>query len=71
MQIAGFIARRIVFDKNIGDQVEKGERLGMIKFGSRVDIYLPLDYEVSVQIGEKVKGGETIIGWTKTAVQKA
>lgn len=71
VQIAGFLARRIVFDKNIGDKVEKGQRLGMIKFGSRVDIYLPLDYDVNVQIDEKVKGGETIIGWTKTAPEKA
>lgn len=65
VQIAGFIARRIVSYISIGDSLQKGERFGMIKFGSRVDIYLPLGCEISVKVGDKVKGAETIIGWLK------
>jgi len=61
-QIAGFIARRIVNTINVGDQVTKGERFGMIKFGSRVDLLLPITTEIKVNIGDKVIGGETIIG---------
>lgn len=61
-QVAGFIARRIVCRVNIGDQLKKGERYGMIKFGSRLDIYLPKDAKIKVKIGDKVKAGETILG---------
>lgn len=62
IQIAGLIARRIVCRLSIGDNVERGERFGLIRFGSRVDIFLPLDVELKVKKGSKVKGGETIIG---------
>jgi len=65
VQVAGFIARRIVSYISIGDSLQKGERFGMIKFGSRVDIYLPLGCDVSVKVGDKVKGAETIIGWLR------
>jgi phosphatidylserine decarboxylase len=65
VQVAGFIARRIVSYVRVGDLVQRGERFGMIKFGSRVDIYLPLRCEVTVLVGDKVRGGETIIGWLK------
>lgn len=65
VQVAGFIARRIVSYISVGDSLQKGERFGMIKFGSRVDIYLPLGCEVSVSVGDKVRGAETIIGWLK------
>jgi phosphatidylserine decarboxylase len=65
VQVAGFIARRIVSHISVGDSLQKGERLGMIKFGSRVDIYLPLGCEVSITVGDKVKGAETIIGRLK------
>lgn len=61
-QIAGLIARRIVFWKKVGDQVRLGERVGYIKFGSRVDIILPPQVSVLVKKGQRVKGGVTIIG---------
>lgn len=60
-QIAGFIARRIVCELKVGDTVEVGERFGMIKFGSRVDIYVPLDAQVRVSVGTKTTAGETIL----------
>lgn len=65
-QIAGAMARRIVWYVNEGDEVSQGEEFGFIKFGSRVDIFVPLDTEIKVQIGEKVKGGQTIIAQLKT-----
>ncbi|MCI0338160.1 MAG: phosphatidylserine decarboxylase family protein [Acidobacteria bacterium] len=61
-QIAGLIARRIVFWKQAGDQVQLGERIGLIRFGSRVDIILPSQVTVLVKKGEHVKGGISIIG---------
>jgi phosphatidylserine decarboxylase len=61
-QIAGILARRIVCWKKEGDWVEKGERIGLIKFGSRVDIFMPRDVDLAVSLGDKVKGGSTIIG---------
>ena len=60
--IAGLIARRIVFWKHMHDDIKQGERIGMIKFGSRVEVYLPADINLSVKEGDKVKAGETIIG---------
>lgn len=61
-QIAGLIARRIVWKLESGQAVRAGERFGLIRFGSRVDILLPLNSEIRVKIGDKVKGGETVIG---------
>ena len=61
-QIAGLLARRIVFDKSEGDPVVRGERVGMIKFGSRVDIFFPPSAVVKVNVREKVKVGLTVIG---------
>jgi phosphatidylserine decarboxylase len=63
VQIAGFIARRIVCWVKSGDTVEKGERFGLIRFGSRVDVFLPEDSKITVQIGQKVKAGETYLGY--------
>src|SRR5437660_12527798 len=60
-QIAGLLARRIVFDKKEGDEVVRGERVGMIKFGSRVDMFFPPEAEIRVQMREKVKVGLTVI----------
>jgi phosphatidylserine decarboxylase len=60
-QIAGLLARRIVFDRKEGDEVVRGERVGMIKFGSRVDIFFPADAVIHVQMREKVKVGLTVI----------
>ena len=66
-QIAGAMARRIVWYVNEGDEVSQGEEFGFIKFGSRVDVFVPLDTDIKVQLGDKVKGGETIIAQLKTA----
>jgi phosphatidylserine decarboxylase len=63
VQIAGFIARRIACWIKEGDEVKAGQRFGLIRFGSRVDIYLPLDIRVVAQKGQKVKAGETILGY--------
>jgi len=60
-QIAGLLARRIVFDKKEGDEVVRGERIGMIKFGSRVDIFFPPNADVRVKMRDKVKVGLTVI----------
>jgi phosphatidylserine decarboxylase len=60
-QIAGLIARRIVFYKKLGDTVAKGERVGLIKFGSRVDIFLGPEWEIKVRPGERVSGGSSIL----------
>lgn len=60
-QIAGLIARRIVCRKKVGDEVEKGERFGLIKFGSRVDVFFGPDWELAVKPGDKVRGGSSIL----------
>ena len=60
-QLTGAIARRIVAWSNVGDELKKGERFGMIRFGSRTEVYLPLNAEVLVKIGDHVSGGSTII----------
>lgn len=60
-QIAGLLARRIVFDKKEGDEVARGERIGMIKFGSRVDLFLPPAASILVKIGDKPRVGLTVI----------
>ncbi|MDB6174533.1 MAG: phosphatidylserine decarboxylase related protein [Chthoniobacteraceae bacterium] len=60
-QITGAIARRIVPWSKVGDTVAKGERFGMIRFGSRTEVYLPLSSEITVKVGDKVLGGATVI----------
>ena len=60
-QIAGLLARRIVFTKNVGDRVERGERVGLIKFGSRTDVIFPADAEMKVRVGDNVKGGSSVL----------
>jgi phosphatidylserine decarboxylase len=60
-QLTGAIARRIVPWANIGDELKKGERFGMIRFGSRTELYLPLEAEVLVKTGDHVSGGSTVI----------
>jgi phosphatidylserine decarboxylase len=60
-QIAGALAKRIVYYVKEGDVVEQGGEMGFIKFGSRIDIYLPLDAKVEVKLNQKTKGGETVI----------
>jgi phosphatidylserine decarboxylase len=61
-QITGAIARRIVGWSQVGDTVEKGERFGMIRFGSRTEVYLPLSATVLVKVGDRVAGGASAIG---------
>ncbi|HUH64321.1 MAG TPA: phosphatidylserine decarboxylase [Terracidiphilus sp.] len=60
-QIAGLLARRIVFRPGEGDRVERGQRVGLIKFGSRVDVILPADAALRVQVGDRVKGGASVL----------
>lgn len=60
-QIAGAVARRIKFYVSEGDAVEQGNEFGFIKFGSRVDVILPREFEIKVQIGDKTKAGKTVI----------
>lgn len=60
-QIAGLIARRIVWYKDTGDTVERGERVGLIKFGSRVDVLFNADWKLSVTLGDRVSAGSSII----------
>jgi phosphatidylserine decarboxylase len=60
-QIAGYIARRVVSWKKAGDSVARGERVGLVRFGSRVDIWLPEDAELLVKVGETVHGGSSIL----------
>lgn len=60
-QLTGMIARRIVGWSNVGDELKKGERFGMIRFGSRTEVYLPLDAEVLVKVGDRVTGGSSVI----------
>ena len=62
VQIAGLIARRIVCWVKKGDRLQAGARFGLIRFGSRVDLYLPVETRLRVKVGDKVKGGETILG---------
>ncbi len=62
VQIAGFIARRIVCKIKEGDKVQSGNRFGLIKFGSRLDLYLPLSFKRSVKVGDRVFSGKTILG---------
>ena len=64
-QIAGFVARRIVCDLQPGDEAIAGEELGMIRFGSRVDVFLPLDAEVKVKINHRTVGKETVLAKLK------
>ena len=63
IQIAGLIARRILCYVNEGDQVSKGDKYGFIRFGSRVEIYLPADCTIRAVIGDKVRGGSDLIGY--------
>jgi phosphatidylserine decarboxylase len=65
VQIAGLIARRIVCWVKKGDLVETGQRFGLIRFGSRLEVYLPSDTTLMVKKGEKVKAGQTVIGYIR------
>jgi len=62
VQIAGMVARRIVCDLKEGDAVRQGQRVGMIRFGSRLDLYLPAEVRLSVVSGDRVRAGESVVG---------
>src|SRR5580693_4628684 len=62
-QIAGLLARRIVFYPKVGDRLERGQRVGLIKFGSRVDVVLDASARMNVKIGDRVKGGASILAY--------
>ena len=63
VQVAGLIARRIVCWVGKGDMLMRGERFGLIRFGSRVDLYLPLQIQLEVSVGQKVRAGESVLGY--------
>ncbi len=63
IQIAGLVARRIACWINRGDTVKTGQRFGLIRFGSRLEVFLPADSKIIAQVGRKVKAGETVIGY--------
>lgn len=67
-QIAGAVARRIVFQVEEGDTVTAGERFGIVKFGSRMDVLVPSHVEIEAKIGDRVSAGETILGYIPEAV---
>jgi phosphatidylserine decarboxylase len=64
-QIAGLLARRIVFHPKIGDRLERGQRVGLIKFGSRVDVIVDASARPSVKVGDRVKGGATVLAYLR------
>jgi phosphatidylserine decarboxylase len=70
VQVAGLIARRILCYVEPGARLVRGQRFGFIRFGSRVDLYLPLDAEVKAAIGDKVYAAESVLAWLKTRSSK-
>ena len=64
-QIAGLLARRIVFYPKVGDRLERGQRVGLIKFGSRVDVLLDASARMNVKIGDRVKGGASVLAYAQ------
>ena len=70
VQVAGLIARRILCYVEPGARLERGQRFGFIRFGSRVDVYLPADAEVKAAIGDKVYAAESVLAWLKTPSSK-
>ena len=70
-QIAGILARRIVCFKRPGDTVARGERLGLIQFGSRTDLHLPAGVEPVVRVGDRVRGAVTVLARRESAMQRA
>jgi phosphatidylserine decarboxylase len=62
-QIAGLLARRIVFSPKVGDRLERGQRVGLIKFGSRVDLLVDCSARMSVKVGDRVKGGASVVAY--------
>ncbi len=69
-QIAGLLARRIVFNKKLGDRVERGERVGLIKFGSRVDVLLDASASLHIKVGDHVRGGASLLAYLRPAPEQ-
>src|ERR1700730_7148655 len=70
-QIAGWVARRVVSWKKTGDTVGRGERVGLVRFGSRVDLWLPEGAEIAVKVGDNVKGGSSVVARMPAGAQKS
>jgi phosphatidylserine decarboxylase len=70
-QIAGWVARRVVSWKKTGDSVGRGELVGLVRFGSRVDLWLPVGAEIAVKVGDNVKGGSSVIARMGVGAQKS
>lgn len=70
-QIAGLLARRIVFNPRTGDKLERGQRVGLIKFGSRVDVVLDETVDIQVKVGDHVAGGSSILGVLRAGQSRA
>lgn len=68
-QIAGLLARRIVFHPKVGDRLERGQRVGLIKFGSRTDILLDPAAEIRVKVGDRVRGGASVLAYLRPAAE--
>jgi phosphatidylserine decarboxylase precursor-related protein len=68
-QIAGLIARRVVCWKKVGDVVQRGERIGLVRFGSRVDMWVPRDADILVAVGDNVQGGSSVLARWPAAVR--
>jgi phosphatidylserine decarboxylase len=68
-QIAGLLARRIVFHPKVGDRLERGQRVGLIKFGSRTDIFFDAQTQVQVKVGDRVRGGASILAYLQPAAE--
>jgi len=64
-QIAGLLARRIVFHPKVGDRLERGQRVGLIKFGSRVDVLFAADASLQVRVGDRVRGGTSVLAYAR------
>jgi len=71
VQVAGLIARRILCYVDAGAELKRGERFGFIRFGSRVDVYLPLDAEIQGVARDKVYAAQSVLAWVKTPNSKA
>lgn len=69
-QITGLVARRVVFWLKLEDDVSAGERIGLMKFGSRMDVFCPVNTELKVKVGDKVRAGESILGMVKNGEEK-
>jgi phosphatidylserine decarboxylase len=69
-QIAGLIARRVVCWKKVGDIVQRGERIGLVRFGSRVDMWVPVGVEILIKVGDNVKGGSSVLArWPVATIE--